>query len=193
MDVTLVDAVAALDAGFDAVDAPPPDADRSDRTAGAAAERFVQFIVGDTCYAVLQSLVGELDRVPKITMVPRTPAWLRGVANLRGDVLSVVDLRVWLGLDPTPAHAGRLLVVRLPDEEVTVGLLVDAVGQIVAIDADEIRPPASPLEGPLAPFLRGVAVAGERLVAIVDLDRWLRSPDLRQFEDPKEDSSCEAR
>lgn len=193
MDVTLIEAVAALDAGFDAADAPSPDVDGSDRASRPPAERFVQFTVGDTCYAVLQALVAELDRVPTITMVPQTPAWLRGVANLRGDVLSVVDLRAWLGLDPMPAHAGRLLVVRLPDDEVTVGLLVDAVGQIVALEADGIRPPASPLEGPLAPFLRGVAVAGERLVAVVDLDRWLRSPDLRQFEDPKEDSSCEAR
>lgn len=156
------------------------------------AQRFVLFTIAGVHYAVGQQFVTELDRVPKTTLVPQVPAWIRGVANIRGDIISVVDLRLFLGIEPAAPHSGRLLVVRLPDEELTIGFVVDGIGQIVTVASEDIRPPASPLEGALAPFLAGVSVIGERLVAVVDLDRLLRSPEIRQFDEVKEDSPCEA-
>jgi len=186
--LTLVDALASTDAAL-ALAGPtgvvPPPARRS--------TRYVQFTIADTHYAVPQAFVTELDRVPRVTIVPQTPPWLRGVTNVRGDVLSVVDLRRFLGLDATSDQTGRLIVVRLVDEEFALGLLVDGVHQIVSLEADAIRPPASPLEGPLAPFLAGISVAGGCLVAVLDLERLLRSAEMRQFDETKEDSSCEAR
>jgi purine-binding chemotaxis protein CheW len=155
--------------------------------------RFVRFKVGSTVYAVGEAFVIELDRVPRITIVPQTPEWLRGVTSLRGDILSVVDLRIYLGLDPTPSSTGRMLVLRLPSEECALGLLVDAVEGIVTIDREGIHPPASALEGPLAPFLSGMSVVGDQLLAVLDLDRFLRSSDIRQFDETHEDSRCEAR
>ncbi len=178
---SLLDAVATADAQADlrpeATVAPEP----------ARVARFVLFSVASTCYGVSEGFVTELRRIPKITIVPQTPSWLRGVANLRGDVLSVVDLRAYLGLDATSPHSGRMLIVRLLDEEFAVGLLVDAVDRIIALEPEDIRPPASPLEGPLAPFMTGVCVVDERLVVVLDLGRLLRSPDIRQFDEGKED------
>jgi len=187
---TLADAVSSVDAQLDAAPAPVADAPSA---ADSRSARFVQFTIESTSYAVSEAFVTELDRVPAITLVPQTPAWLRGVTNLRGDVLSVVDLRVFLGLDATSPHSGRMLVVRLVDEEFSVGLLVDGVDRIITLDADAIHPPSAPLEGPLAPFLTGLCVAGEQLVTIFDLERLLRSADIRQFDDVKEEPSCEAR
>jgi purine-binding chemotaxis protein CheW len=185
---TLAEAVSFVDAQLDAAPAPAAPAAETVRSA-----RFVQFTIDDTSYAVAEAFVTELDRVPRITLVPQTPAWLRGVTSLRGDLLSVVDLRVLLGLDPTSAQTGRMLVVRLLDEEFSVGLLVDGVDRIITIEAGAVHPPAAPLEGPLAPFLTGMCVAGEQLVTIFDLERLLRSADIRQFDDVKEEPSCEAR
>lgn len=185
---TLADAVASLDARTLA---------ESPRVAPTAVPphrpgtRFVRFTVGTTAYAVGEAFVTELDRVPKVTAVPHTPDWVRGVTNLRGDILSVVDLRIYLGLDPTPASTGRMLVLRLPSEDFALGLLVDAVDSIVTIDDAVIHPPASTLEGALAPFLRGMALVDDRLIAVLDLDRLLRSSDIRQFDDSQEDPRCE--
>jgi chemotaxis signal transduction protein len=100
-------------------------------------------------------------------------------------VLSVVDLRTYLGLDPTSLHAGRVLVVRLSDEELSLGLLVDRVDHIASVAADGVRPPESPLEGALAPYLAGIAHLAGRAAAVLDLDALLTSPDLRQFDDRK--------
>jgi purine-binding chemotaxis protein CheW len=187
---TLADAVSFVDAQLDVVSTPGADLPAA---AAPRSARYVQFTIDATAYAVLEAFVTELDRVPAITLVPHTPAWLRGVTNLRGDVLSVVDLRLFLGLDPTSAHTGRMVVVRLLDEEFAVGLLVDGVDRIITLEAGSIHPPASPLEGPLAPYLTGMCAAGEQLVTIFDLERLLRSADIRQFDDVKEDTSCEAR
>src|SRR6185295_7344230 len=160
---TLADAVSLVDAQLDAAPAPVTAAPAADTSRSA---RFVQFTIAESCYAVSEGFVTELDRVPAITLVPQTPAWLRGVTSLRGDVLSVVDLRVLLGLDPTSAHTGRMVVVRLLDEEFSVGLLVDGVDRIITLEPGAVHPPAAPLEGPLAPFLTGMCVAGEQLVTI---------------------------
>jgi len=148
-------------------------------------DRYLVFTIAATVYAVLETSVTEVGRIPKITPVPRVPAWLRGVTSLRGEVLSVVDLRVFLGLEPTSPHTGRLLVVRLADDELSLGLLVDGVDQIAAVNASDVRPPASTLEGALAPHLAGVTHVGDRLVAVLDLETLLNSADVRQFEDRK--------
>jgi len=111
-------------------------------------------------------------------------AWVRGVTNLRGDILSVIDMRAFLGLDAAPLQSARMLVVRLLDEDFSAGLLVDSVDRIVAVSPDDIRSPESRLEGPLAAYLTGVCVIGDGVVAVLDLDRLLRSPDFRQFEEP---------
>ena len=182
---TLLDAVEAGDRQRGVPVAGPQGAAEA-VTEAVRTERFVLLSIATTHYAVPEAFVTELERVPKMTPVPHVPAWLRGVTNLRGDILSVIDMRTFLGLDPTSPHSGRMLVVRLLDEEFSAGLLVDTVDQIVAVPADDIRPPASPLEGPLVAYLSGVCVIGERLVAVLDLDRLLRSADIRQFDELKD-------
>ena len=178
---TLREAIAAADLrlvptpAVTAEPAPPP----------AAASRFVLFTIAAAHYAVAEAFVTELERVPRITPVPGVPAWLSGVTNLRGDIVSVIDMRHYLGMAPHRPATARLLVVRLVDEPFATGLIVDAVGRIVTLKADDVKPPASPLEGRLAPFLTGVCGVGERLVAVLDLDRLLRSPDIRQFDEPR--------
>ena len=103
-------------------------------------------------YAVREAYVTELERVPTITPVPHVPAWVRGVTNLRGDILSVIDMRTFLGLEASSSHSARMLVVRLLDEEFATGLLVDASIASSRCRPAQITPPASSLDGPLAPY-----------------------------------------
>jgi purine-binding chemotaxis protein CheW len=162
---TLRQAIAAADRALDSESAVLPTL-----AVPARASRFVLFSIASTQYAVPEAYVTELERVPNVTPVPHVP---------------VVDLRIYLGLSGFLPPTARLLVVRLLDEPFTTGLVVDSVGRIVALNPDEIKPPASPLEGPLTPYLTGICSVGDRLVAVLDIDRLLRSPDLRQFEEPR--------
>jgi purine-binding chemotaxis protein CheW len=152
--------------------------------------RFVLLSVASTHYAIPEAFVTELERVPRVTAVPRVPEWLCGVANLRGDIVSVIDLRAYLGHAPYAPSTARLLVVRLLDEPFSTGLIVDTVDRIVSLQGDDVKAPASPFEGALAPFVSGVCTIGDRLVAVLDVERLLRSPDIRQFDDPSKDPSC---
>ena len=186
----LRDALAEADRAHAAIDtaapAPPP------ARHGGSAVRYVLFAIASTRYAVPEAFVTELERVPRMTPVPRVPSWLRGVTNLRGDIVSVVDLRIYLGLSGVLPPSARLLVVRLLDEPFATGLIVDAVDRIVTIDADAVTPPAAPLDGPLTPYLAGVCTVNERIVAVLDIARLLRSADLRQFEEPRNVDSAAA-
>ena len=192
---TLADAVAAADQQLDGPVAATVPIVREGVLAAREAsqgDRYVLLSIASANYAVLEAYVTELERIPKITPVPRVPAWVRGVTNLRGDVISVVDMRMFLGLDAASSHAARMLVVRLLTEEFSTGLLVDGVERIVAVPPEAITPPESSLEGPLAPYLRGMCVIEERLVAVLDLDQLLRSPEIRQFEEIKEETTDSA-
>ena len=185
---TLRDAIATADRQLDM----PAVSHATSATAprAATASRFVLLSVASTYYLVPEAHVTELERVPRVTTVPRAPAWLCGVTNLRGDIVSVIDLRAYLGLPPHTTAAGRMLVVRLLDEPFATGLIVDAVDRIVTLHAEDVKAPASPLEGALAPFVSGVCTIGDRLVAVLDVNHLLRSPDIRQFDEPTKDSSC---
>src|SRR5262249_23132537 len=136
-----------------------------------AGDRHVLLSIASAQYAVLETFVTEIDRVPVVTPVPHVPEWVRGVTSVRGDILSVSDLRAFLGLDPRLPPTARLLVVRLPAEEFATGLIVDSVERIVEIGADAIGEPESPLEGPLAAYLNGTCLIEARATAVLDLDR----------------------
>jgi purine-binding chemotaxis protein CheW len=150
---------------------------------GEAEEQYIVFALAGTDYAVPIGNVVEVGRPRHITPLPNVPDWMTGLTNLRGDVISVVNLRAFLGMDLVPlGNAGRMLVARSTTEDTTTGLLVDRVRQISKLPVRQIAAPTSPLEDRVTPYLRGVAEHAGRLLVVLDLDRLLLSPDMRQFE-----------
>jgi purine-binding chemotaxis protein CheW len=152
-------------------------------TRETAGERFVLFSLGEAHFAVPIENVLEIAALQDLTPLPNAPDWMAGVTNRRGDVVSIVDFRAFLGLGPAGgAPARRTLIVRASREDLTTGLVVDQVREIRRLPADLIRPPAGPLEGPFAAYLRGVAEHKGHLLIVLDLDRLLLSDAMRQFE-----------
>jgi purine-binding chemotaxis protein CheW len=142
--------------------------------------RHLLFGLAGRCYAVLLEQVVEVERVPPWTPVPNVPDWLLGVANRRGDIVSLVDLCRFVGLpSAAPAGQGRFLVVRSRGGELTTGLVVD---RIFGMRLLSCRADGGTGEEPLTPYAQGVAQWEGRTVTVLDLDRLLLSPALRQFE-----------
>jgi purine-binding chemotaxis protein CheW len=105
------------------------------------------------------------------------------VTNRRGEILSLIDCRAFLGLQqPYQIDSGRLLVVRTAGDVVTTGLLVDQVNRILDLATDQVRPPAAPIETKIAPYLRGVTEHNDELLVVLDLESLLLSPEVQQFE-----------
>ncbi len=151
--------------------------------AASPAVKHVLFMLNESQYAVPLANVLELQRLPHITILPNVPDWLHGVTNLRGDVLSVVDLRSLLGLPVAESNVSqRLIVVRSTREEISTGWVVDRVTGIRGITAEDLQPCSTLMIGPAVSFLSGVVERDARLIAVLDVNRVLSSPEMRQFE-----------
>ena len=149
----------------------------------APAEKHLLFVLHEAQYAIPLANVFELQRMPHITALPNVPDWLLGVMNLRGEILSVVDLRSLLGLPAAASSTSkRLIVVRSTREEISTGWIVDHVAGIRGIAAEDLQPCSTLMPGPALSFLNGVVERDSHLIAVLDVNRVLSSPEMRQFE-----------
>ncbi len=140
--------------------------------AGTAETEFVTFRVGDSLMGVSIHLVDGINRLVEVTPVPGAPYYVRGVINLRGEVVTVVDLRTILGLPPAEiTEHTRTVVVRSKDEQ--IGLLVDRIADAVKIRTDDIDPPPANVGGVEGRFFKGVYKLETELLIILDVDTAL--------------------
>jgi purine-binding chemotaxis protein CheW len=156
--------------------------DQAKGTTMASDERqLVVFQVGAELYGVDIAGVHEIIRLPAITRVPRAPGFVEGVINLRGKVIPVVDLRRRFGL-PSAEHtrASRIVVVEIGDQ--VVGIIVDAVSEVLRVSGSTIEPPSPVVAGIDSDYLHGIAKLPERLVILLDLDRVLARDDRRALD-----------
>lgn len=132
--------------------------------------------MGGSRYAVALAHVAEVGKVPPLTRVPGVPAWLAGVANWRGRILPVLDLRSLLGADVVDFGSTARLVV-LSTDGTSVGVLTDAVEGTAAIGA-AVAPVPSVLPGAGAELVRGQVPRDDGPVAVLDVDAVLRLREL---------------
>lgn len=145
--------------------------------------KHVLFVLNETRYAVPMENVLELQRLPRITPLPSVPAWLRGVTNLRGEVLSIVDLRSLLGLPAADTQVSqRLVVVRSMLEEIATGWIVDQVIGMRRLATEDLQPSSTLTTGASSRFVSGLVEYDGHPIAVLDVNRILSSPEMRQFE-----------
>lgn len=159
---------------------PSPDFWREEAQA-VRGSRYLAFDLPGAVYALPLTNIREVDRVPAVTHLPNVPEWLLGAANLRGEILSVVDLAGFLGLGATRiSRESRLLACRAGKME--AGLVVERLKDIRELADAAIRPPTGDAPGRAARFLSGAHAADGRLTLLLDAARMLHSPELRRFE-----------
>jgi purine-binding chemotaxis protein CheW len=120
--------------------------------------------------------VREVIRVAEITRVPQAREHVRGVTNLRGRILAVVEVRTRMGLTPAEITArSRIIVVGV--HERTLGILVDGVAQVVKVPAKSVVPAPEEVLSSNADYITGVARWNSRLIILLDLEKVLLLPD----------------
>jgi purine-binding chemotaxis protein CheW len=146
-------------------------------TAVAAPGRFLGFRLGDQTYGLDIGVVQEISGMLAVTRVPGAPAHVRGVVNLHGRVVPVVDLRVRLGMAVVPDTRRTCLVVcRIGDGagSVIVAAAVDEVTEVLNIAAEASAPPAA---GRYGSYVAGLARSGDGVVVLLDAVRSLGDDD----------------
>jgi purine-binding chemotaxis protein CheW len=137
-------------------------------------EQLVAFRLAGETYGIPIMQVHEIIRNCEITRVPRSLPHVRGVVNLRGNVVPVIDLRIRLGLPPIePGPEGRIIVVDIGTG--IAGLIVDAVSQVIRIPAEQIEQPCSMIRNSDADLTLGVGRLEDELVIILDVARALQN------------------
>lgn len=123
-------------------------------------------------YGLPITRVREVIRVSEITRVPQAPPHVRGVTNLRGRILAVVEIRSRLGLEAAVVSpAARIVVVEAHGR--VLGLLVDRVSRVTKVPTESVAPVPDDVRSPDADYLTGVARWDSRLIILLDLDRVL--------------------
>jgi purine-binding chemotaxis protein CheW len=143
--------------------------------------QYLTFHIAGEEYAVGILRVKEIITYGILTTVPQTPPSIRGVINLRGSVVPVVDLAVRFGLAASPVTNRTCIVIvelNLAAEQTVMGIMADSVSEVVELIADDILP-APPFGTHVSTdFLRGMGKAGAKFVLILDIDKVLAAADM---------------
>ncbi len=138
------------------------------------------FIAGEECaLGILQ--VREIIEYDTVTRVPGAPPWVRGVTNLRGSVLPVIDLALKLGLPASAPHRRSCVVVAevsYQGDKLVLGVLADSIGQVVELSPTDVEPPPAFGAPVRIDYLVGMGRAGKKFILLLDMDRVLSGQEL---------------
>jgi purine-binding chemotaxis protein CheW len=133
------------------------------------------FRIADEWYAVQTGDVREIFQDYQLTPMPCVPEFILGVVNVRGEILSVTDPARMMHLGSVGGDGtGGLPAVVISNDTVATALLVDEVGDIVAVANDAIEPPVSIIDRAQAEFIAGSVFVSERMVGLINVDRMLQ-------------------
>ena len=140
--------------------------------------QFLTFQLGEELYGVDILRVQEIKGYTAVTKIPNTPPHIKGVLNLRGTIVPIVELRTKFGMDTIDYTMFTVIVVVVVREKI-MGLVVDAVSDVLNIDKKDIQP--APQFGAKVDvsFLNGIGKSGDKLIALLDMDRLLSDDDLQ--------------
>ena len=151
--------------------------------ATADTDQFLTFILEGEEYGVDILRVQEIKGWNKVTPIPNTPVYIKGVINMRGTIVPIVDLRERFGLEAVeygPMTVVIVLKVLNPDtgSERIMGIVVDAVSEVYNVPSGELAPPPDFGAVVRVEFVRGLATVDEKMVIVLDIDHLLNSDEL---------------
>jgi purine-binding chemotaxis protein CheW len=157
--------------------------------------QYLTFLTAGEEYAISIVKVREIIEYEAVTTVPKTPIWIRGVTNLRGKVVPVVDLAVKFGLPSSKISKFSCIIiteVMFQGENLTMGVLADSVSQVIELSADEIE--AAPPFGTRVKteYLLGMGALGKKFCLILDIDKVLSTDELLAVSESLDEDSAGA-
>jgi purine-binding chemotaxis protein CheW len=143
----------------------------------AHTSQFCTFYLDKLLFGVELKGVQEVIRSLEMTKVPLAPEVVSGLINLRGQIVTAVDLRRRLELEPAPPDMQPMNVV-VRSEDGAVSLLVDEIGDVVEVDETSFEPPPETLRGSVRAMIVGVHKLSDRLMLVLDIERACHMADL---------------
>ena len=148
--------------------------------------QYLTFKLGDEIFSLDVAKVREILDFTTITKVPRTPDFMRGVINLRGSVVPVIDMRLKFGMSGTEKTVNTCIVVvevGLEGETIILGALADSVQEVIDLDPDQIEPAPKIGTKLRTDFIKGMGKHDSRFIMILDVDRVFSSDELSEVQE----------
>lgn len=134
--------------------------------------RYLTFIIGKEVYGIEIKYVTEIINMQKITEVPELPDYIKGIINLRGKIIPVMDVRLRFRKEPKE-YNDRTCIVVVDIEDISVGLIVDSVAEVISINDDDIVPPPDTNTGFNNKYIKGIGKVGDDVKLLLDCGKLL--------------------
>ncbi len=162
------------------------DEDYDDEDEDTQKDRFLTFKIGDEEYAVEISCVIEVIGMQKITHVPDMPIFVKGVINLRGQVIPITDIRMRFGME-SREYDDRTCIVVVNVSDTFVGIVVDTVSDVLDMPEETVSQPPKINQKPGSRYIQGLGKVGDDVKIILDVQKLLYEEKLDQFDGPEDD------
>jgi purine-binding chemotaxis protein CheW len=143
--------------------------------------RYLTFTLEENTYGVPIRFVTEIIGIQPVTKVPETPDYVKGIINLRGKIIPLIDVRLKFGRSEMP-YDERTCVVVVDVNGVSVGLIVDRVDDVVMIEDDEIAAPPENGIGFENRYIEGIGKAGDKVQLLLDTEKLLKRDEMDMIE-----------
>lgn len=143
--------------------------------------QFLTFNLGEELYGVDILRVQEIKGYTAVTKIPNTPSHIKGVLNLRGTIVPIIELRTKFSM-PTIDYTAFTVIIVVVVRDKVMGLVVDAVSDVLNIDKKDIQPPPQFGAKVDVSFLNGIGKSNDKLVALLDIDRLLLDDEMQNDE-----------
>jgi len=157
--------------------------------------QYLTFKLADEVFALDISKVREVLDFTAVTKVPRTPEFMRGVINLRGNVVPVVDMRLKFGMTKTEKTVNTCIIIveiSLDGDTTILGALADAVQEVLDLEPDKIEPAPKIGTRLRTDFIKGMGKRDEQFIIILDIDKVFSVDELSIVQDASQQTSAEA-
>ncbi len=139
--------------------------------------KFLTFVLGSEEYGIEILRVREIIKLMDITTVPQTPDYMKGVINLRGKVIPVIDLRLKFSM-PEEEHTKETCVIVAEVNNTSIGIIVDSVSEVLDIKSGEIEETPGFGKGIDTDFIMGLGKAKDKIIILLDIERVLSSEEM---------------
>ena len=143
--------------------------------------RFLTFTLDDEVYGIEIQHVTEIIGIQSITKVPEVPDYVKGIINLRGKIIPVIDVRLKFS-KPAMEYDDRTCIVVIDINDVSVGLIVDNVDEVLTIDDEDIAAPPANKTGFENRYIKGIGKAGDKVQLLLDCEKLLKTEEMEMIE-----------
>jgi len=156
------------------------DATFSEEVEDTQEDKYLTFSLGNEEYGIEIRNVTEIIGIQKITDLPNTPDFVKGVINLRGKVIPLIDIRLRFQLKER-AYDERTCIIVINISNTSIGLIVDTVSEVIDIPAENVEPPPKINQGAGSRFIKGLGKVGENVKILLDIHKLLFDKELEQI------------